>query len=292
VAGPAGPATVTDFIQAVHFKGIGSMRALSQSVLAVAVVAAMTVPAGTAGVDSTAASLPLNSGVESIAPARDDVVGVASPVVVTFSKPVPNRLVAERDLAIRSIPAMTGKYEWLEANVLQWVPDRFWPAHDTVMLSVAGKRAQFQTGPAVVGVADISDHTFTVTIDGVEADSIALPSPHHLPHAGEPGVLLASMGRPDYPTPPGTYPVLAKERSVLMDSSSVGIPVTAPDGYYINVDYAVRITRRGLFVHSAPWAVPVIGFENISHGCISLMPAAAEWYFNTVNVGDPVIVQE
>ena len=40
----------------------------------------------------------------------------------------------------------------------------------------------------------------------------------------------ASMGRPEYPTPVGTYTVLSKERSVVMDSSSVGIPVDAPDG--------------------------------------------------------------
>jgi len=79
---------------------------------------------------------------------------------------------------------------------------------------------------------------------------------------------------------------------VKMDSSSVGIPVDAPDGYLLDVDYAVRFTHRGLFVHSAPWAVPSMGLDNTSHGCISLIPAAAEWYFNTVRVGDPVIVQE
>jgi len=54
------------------------------------------------------------------------------------------------------------------------------------------------------------------------------------------------------------------------------------------VDYATRISSRGLFVHSAPWAVQSLGRENVSHGCISLSPADAEWYFNTVNVGDPV----
>jgi lipoprotein-anchoring transpeptidase ErfK/SrfK len=77
-----------------------------------------------------------------------------------------------------------------------------------------------------------------------------------------------------------------------MDSSSVGIPVDAPDGYLLTVDYAVRITSRGLFVHSAPWAVNSLGYDNVSHGCISLSPEDAEWYYNTVNVGDPVIVQE
>jgi len=102
----------------------------------------------------------------------------------------------------------------------------------------------------------------------------------------------ASMGRPEYPTPAGSYTVLSKERSVTMDSSSVGIPVDAPDGYLLTVDYAVRITAHGLFVHSAPWAVNSLGLDNVSHGCISLSPEDAEWYYNTVNVGDPVIVQE
>ncbi len=218
---------------------------------------------------------------------------MAHPVVVTFHAPVANRRAAEHAIAVTSDPVMTGKFEWLDDDVVQWVPDRFWPAHTTVALSVGTRSTNFATGPAVVGVASISDHTFTVTIDGVEAGPpSALPSPHHRPHWGEPGVFPASMGRPEYPTPVDTYTVLSKERSVVMDSSSVGIPVDAPDGYHLTVDYAVRITSRGLFVHSAPWAVNSLGFENVSHGCISLSPEDAEWYFNTVNVGDPVIVRE
>lgn len=265
------------------------MRTITQAALAVAVVGT-TVLYGTGDVNNAAASRPLASDIESISPKPTDVVGVAQPVTVTFANPVANRAAAERDLAVKSVPAMTGKFEWLENNVVQWSPDSFWPARSTVMLSVGGLKTEIQTGPEVIGIADISDKTFTVTIDGQTPDW--MPAPHHSPRAGEPGVLLASMGRPEYPTPPGTYPVLAKERDVLMDSSSVGIPVDAPDGYLMNVEYAVRITRRGLFVHSAPWAVNAIGYENTSHGCIGLIPAAAEWYFNTVNVGDPVIVQE
>jgi lipoprotein-anchoring transpeptidase ErfK/SrfK len=228
-----------------------------------------------------------------VLPTRGEVVGVAHPVVVTFSAPVVDRRTAERTLDIRSTPAMTGKFEWLDDDVVQWVPDRYWPAHRTVALSVDRSSTDFETGPAVIGVANISDHTFTVSIDGVESGPpSAMPAPHHRPHWGEEGVFPASMGRPDYPTPVGTYTVLSKERDVVMDSSSVGIPVDAPDGYLLDVEYAVRITSRGLFVHSAPWAVNSLGSENVSHGCISLSPEDAEWYFNTVNVGDPVIVQE
>ncbi len=268
------------------------MRAVVRCVLAVIGIAA-TVVAGPTGVSLAAANQSDGFAIASVLPTRGEVVGVAHPVVVTFRAPVANRHAAERAIEVKSAPAMTGKFEWPENDVVQWVPDRFWPAHSTVALSVGGLSTNFATGPAVVGVASISDHTFTVSIDGVEAGPpSALPAPHHRPHWGEEGVFPASMGRPEYPTPVGTYTVLAKERSVVMDSSSVGIPVDAPDGYHLTVDYAVRITSRGLFVHSAPWAANSLGFENVSHGCISLSPEDAEWYFNTVNVGDPVIVQE
>jgi lipoprotein-anchoring transpeptidase ErfK/SrfK len=211
-------------------------------------------------------------------------------VVVTFTRPVLDRWAAERALRVDA-PGMTGHYEWPQDDVAQWVPDQYWPAHTTTALSVGTKPMSVTTGPAVMGVADVSEHTFTVTIDGAHAGPpVALPSPHHRKYWGEDGVLPASMGRPEYPTPLGKYTVLGKERDVLMDSSSVGIPVNSADGYMLDVEYAVRITSRGLFVHSAPWAENALGYENVSHGCVSLSPTDAEWYYNTVNVGDPVVV--
>ena len=52
-------------------------------------------------------------------------MGVAHPVVVTFSAPVANRHAAERAIEVKTAPAMTGKFEWLGYDVVQWVPDRF-----------------------------------------------------------------------------------------------------------------------------------------------------------------------
>src|ERR1700704_1202791 len=238
------------------------MRAVIRCVLAVIAIAASAVT-GPAGVSVAAANQSYGFAIASVLPTPGEVVGVAHPVVVTFRAPVANRHAAERAIEVKSTPAMTGKFEWLDNDVVQWVPDRFWPARSTVALSVGGLSTDFITGPAVVGVASISDHTFTVSIDGVKAGPpSALPAPHHRPHLGEQGVFPASMGRPEYPTPVGTYTVLAKERSVIMDSSSVGIPVDAPDGYLLTVDYAVRITSRGLFAHSAPLDVNSLGDDN------------------------------
>ena len=267
------------------------MRAVVRCVLAMIAITTGLF-AGPSGVGQAAANRP-GFAIASVLPKPGAVVGVANPVVVTLGAPVTTRFAAEEAIDIMSAPAMTCKFQWLDNNVVQWVPDRFWPAHSTVALSVGGRPTTFATGPKVVGVASISDHTFTVTIDGVEAGPpTSLPAPHHRPHWGQAGVFPATMGRSAYPTPVGIYPVLSKERSVVMDSSTVGIPVNSPDGYHLTVDYAVRFTSRGLFVHSAPWAVNSLGNDNVSHGCISLSPEDAEWYFKTVNIGDPVIVRE
>jgi lipoprotein-anchoring transpeptidase ErfK/SrfK len=267
------------------------MRAVVRCVFTLTLIAG-TVVTGPAGASRAATNQSSRFAIASVLPTPGEVVGVAHPVVVRFRAPVTNRSAAERAIDVKSTPAMTGKFEWLDNDVVQWVPDRYWPAHNTVKLSVHGLSTEFKTGPTVLGVADISDHTFIVSVDGVGATPPPRPAPHHRPHWGEDGVMLASMGRPEFPTPVGSYTVLSKDRSMIMDSSSVGVPLTDPAGYRVPVDYAVRITHRGIFVHSAPWAVNSMGFENVSHGCISLSPADAEWYFNTVNIGDPVIVKE
>jgi len=250
-------------------------------------LAALVMPAG---LSSAAAGQSPGGGIVSIGPASGAVVGVAHPVVVTFSAPVLDRRAAERTVPVRTTPAMTGSYQWAGDNELHWVPDHYWPAHSTVALSVGKRTADFKTGPQVVGVANLSAHTFTVTVDGEEAGP--LPAPHHRPHWGEDGVLPATMGKTEFPTPVGRYSVLAKDRKVLMDSSSVGIPVDDPEGYHFEVEQAVRISRRGLYVHSAPWALRSLGVENVSHGCVGLSPTDAEWYFDRVNVGDPVIIEQ
>jgi len=268
------------------------MRAVVRSVLAVITIA-VSMFAGPVGNSVAAVNRANLFDIVSVRPESGPVVGVAHPVVVTFAGPIANRAAAERAIDIASVPAMTGRFEWLGSDVVQWVPDGFWPAHSTVALSVGGRPRTFATGPKVLGVASAADHTFTVTIDGIESGpSSPLPAPHHRPRWGEPGVFPASMGRSKYPTPVGIYRVMAKERGIVMDSSTVGIPVNSPDGYHLKVDYAVRFTSRGLFVHDAPWAVNSLGSENVSHGCVSLSVEDAEWYFNTVNVGDPIIVRE
>jgi lipoprotein-anchoring transpeptidase ErfK/SrfK len=248
-----------------------------------AVVGSVLVVSGLSMVISTdpaagaAAGSAYPTGVAGVSPAPGETVGVAAPVTVTFTGPVADRLAAQRSITVTPAGAphpVAGSFTWLDDRTAQWTPAQFFPAHSTVDVSVGGFPLSFNTGSTVVGVASISNHTFTVSIDG----EVARQMP-------------ASMGKPKHPTPIGQFTALEKQRSVVMDSRTIGIPLSDPEGYKLTVANAVRVTWGGVYVHSAPWSVGEQGYSNVSHGCINLSPDNAAWYFNTVNVGDPIIVQ-
>lgn len=211
--------------------------------------------------------------VASILPADGAVVGVAHPVVVAFTAPVSDPPAAERSIHVWSPSNMPGHFEWVRDDVVQWVPDRYWPTHSHVSVGVQALRTGFDVGDEVTGVASISAHTFTVSRNGEVLRTMP-----------------ASMGKPTRPTPIGHFTALEKQRSVVMDSRTIGIPLSSPEGYKITAQYAVRVTWSGVYVHSAPWSVDSQGYANVSHGCINLSPDNAAWYFNTVDVGDPITV--
>ena len=234
-------------------------------------IIAFAIPAATASAAAPTATPGLT--VADVQPAGGATVGVGHPVIVTYTAPVSDRAAAERSIRIVSPAQTAGRYEWLDNRTVQFVPNKFWPAHSEVKLFAGGMPLSFDVGASVVGVADISAHTFTVSIDG----EVAREMP-------------ASMGKPKHPTPVGSFTVLGKESPVVMDSRTIGIPLDDPEGYKLTVYYAVRITWGGVYVHSAPWSTGSQGYANVSHGCINLSPDNAAWYYNNVGIGDPVIV--
>jgi lipoprotein-anchoring transpeptidase ErfK/SrfK len=254
-----------------HLGGTQTVRRAIRNVLAVMGIAVIA----TAGsVSTSSAGVTTPTDVASIQPVSGQTVGVAMPVTVTFEQAIANRADAERTIAVTSPATPPGSFTWLNDHVVQWNPDGFWPAHSPITVTAGGAKTTFQTGATVVGVADIDAHTFTVSIDG----QVVREMP-------------ASMGKSKFPTPQGTFSVLRKEEVVVMDSRTIGIPLDDPEGYKLTVEHAVRITNGGVYVHSAPWSTGSQGYANVSHGCINLGPDNAAWYFDMVNVGDPVIVQ-
>ena len=99
------------------------------------------------------------------------------------------------------------------------------------------------------------------------------------------------MGKSGYETRNGTYYVLEKFADIVMDSSTYGVPVSDDEGYKIKVQDAVRIDNSGIFVHSAPWSVGSQGESNVSHGCINISPANAQWFYDNFGSGDAVVIK-
>ncbi|WP_309233058.1 L,D-transpeptidase [Blastococcus sp. TML/C7B] len=85
--------------------------------------------------------------------------------------------------------------------------------------------------------------------------------------------------------------VTESHRDITMDSSTFGLAVDAPGGYRTDVEYAVRISNNGEFVHAAPWSESSQGIENVSHGCINLSTDRAGWFFGFAQPGDVVEVK-
>jgi lipoprotein-anchoring transpeptidase ErfK/SrfK len=249
------------------------MVSLSKAVRYVLVTAGLAVLMLNGPVGSAVAALPEPISVAKITPNSGQVVGVGMPVTVTFTKPVVNRDFAERTLAFSS-RAPEGKFSWLDDNTMQFTPSTYWPAHSSIMVSIGGAKQTFETAAATLGVASVSQHTFTVSIDGQVIKTMP-----------------ASMGKSKHPTPIGSFTALEKQNPVVMDSRTIGIPLTDPEGYKLTVYWATRVTWGGVYVHAAPWSVAQQGSSNVSHGCINLSTDNAKWYYNQVNVGDPIVVK-
>ncbi len=239
-------------------------------------VAASAVMMLSGSVGAAVAALPEALPVAAITPSGGPAVGVGMPVTVTFSRPVADRGRAERTIEFSS-PKMTtapaGTFSWPADNKMQFTPSTYWPAHSSITVSVGGFKQSFETATATLGVASISGHTFTVSIDGQVVKTMP-----------------ASMGKPKHPTPVGSFTAMSKENPVIMDSRTIGIPLNDPEGYKLTVYYAVRVTSGGVYVHAAPWSVAQQGSSNVSHGCINLSTDNAQWYYNQVNLGDPIVI--
>ncbi|GAB2529577.1 L,D-transpeptidase [Nocardia heshunensis] len=242
-------------------------KALRVLFVASFLAAAAALGSGAAGAALLAPNLP---AVQAISPAPGQTVGIAAPVTVQFAKAVTDRAQAEAMVDVRAENSLAGHFTWLDDRQLMWQPANYLPASAPITVFAGRQHIKFQTNGGTTADADMSAHTFTVWINGVAR------------------TMPASMGKPGRETPVGTFPVLSHERSVTFDSRTIGIPLSSPEGYLITGEFAERLTWGGVYVHSAPWSVDSQGNSNVSHGCINLAPADAEWYYDNVSIGDPV----
>jgi lipoprotein-anchoring transpeptidase ErfK/SrfK len=215
-------------------------------------------------------------------------VGVGMPIRVYFDRPVVNKADVERHLKVTSSTPTDGVWNWFDDTEVHFRPSTYWPANTDVKLSAdlygidfghgvwgeKDKTVSFHVGDKHVSIVDAAAHTMQV----YDGDQLIQNFP-------------MSAGSTANPTRNGPHVVAESYRSIVMDSSTFGLAADAPGGYRTKVDYAVRISNNGEFVHSAPWSVGQQGYSNVSHGCINLSPSRALWFFNWAVPGDVVDVK-
>jgi lipoprotein-anchoring transpeptidase ErfK/SrfK len=224
-----------------------------------------------------------------LSPGDNATVGVGMPVVVKLSVAVApaDRAAFVKHLTVTSSPAQNGAWRWFSDKELHWRPAVYWTAGTkvTVKAAVAGYNAgggawgvkdvttNYSIGDAHVSKVDTQTHQMAVTNNGAVVKMFPV-----------------STGNTKYPTKSGIHVTNEKLRTTTMDSATVGIPRNSPDGYYETVEWNVRISNSGEFVHAAPWSVDSQGRANVSHGCVNASPTDAEWFYNFSWTGDVVEV--
>ena len=217
-------------------------------------------------------------------------VGVGMPVSIQFDSAVATpqmRAEIERRVSVRTVPQTRGAWGWLDDRQLMWRPAEYWRPGTKVSVNAPltgvqtgpdkwvanDDQASFTIGSSMVSTVDMKAHTMTVRRGGQVIKVIPVST-------GKPGPLTETRY--------GTKVIIRKEGEVTMDSSTVGIPKGDPDYYKIETKWNLRVTWTGEYLHSAPWSVGSQGSANVSHGCVNMAPANAQWMFENSKVGDVV----
>jgi lipoprotein-anchoring transpeptidase ErfK/SrfK len=224
----------------------------------------------------------------SVAPLDGETVGVGMPVIVTFDVPVSDRAAMERHMTVTSTPRQLGTWHWVSDTEVHWRPRTYWRAgsHVSVDLDInsvdAGngiygqesRHVEFDVGDSVVSRIDVAAHRMRVFVNGDLARTIPI-----------------SAGKPGWETRSGTKVIIEKFRRKRMNAATIGVDRDDPEYYNLsNVQYALRVTYSGEFLHAAPWSVGSQGSANVSHGCVGMSLEDAAWLYSITSRGDVVEV--
>jgi lipoprotein-anchoring transpeptidase ErfK/SrfK len=222
----------------------------------------------------------------SVSPLTRDTVGVAMPIIVRFDLPVQNRELFEKNMHVETSKPTEGRWAWFSNREVHYRTNDYWPAETDVTVKILvnslpagdgiyGQQDQvvtFHVGQRVVGYVDVNTYTLTIK----DNDQVVRTIP-------------VSTGDSKHRTRQGTKVIMEKLRKVDMDAATTGVDSEDDDYYDLeDVEYAMRLTNSGEFLHAAPWSVGSQGRANVSHGCTGMSTANAEGLFGHMKKGDPV----
>ncbi|MFF4101547.1 Ig-like domain-containing protein [Streptomyces sp. NPDC001903] len=218
------------------------------------------------------------------------VVGVAQPVSIVFDNPVKNKAEVEKHLKVTTSNNTEGSWGWFKDysgnDRVDWRPKEYWKSGTDVKVEmnlngvdsgqgggmfVKDYNTEFKIGKDRRLQVNLDTHKMTVTEDGQTVKTIPVS-------AGTPGGQKASWS--------GKMVLMAKEGTIRMDSQTVGLG----DSYDKMVDYSMRVTWSGMYIHAAPWNSGNFGRANTSSGCVGMSDANAKDLFAETQPGDLVEV--
>lgn len=224
--------------------------------------------------------------------------GVGIVPVVHFDEPVTDRGAAEKALIVTTSPRLTGVWNWVDNQNVHWRPRTYFPTGTKVTMTAkvygvqvgpglygqSDQRVSFTIGAKHVSVADDRTHTVKVYFN----DKLVRAMPTSM---GQGGWVTGAGGQQiSLWTMPGTYTVIGHRDPVLMDSSTYGLPVNSPKGYKEYIYKATQISTDGIYLHQLDSTVWAQGNTDVSHGCLNLNRANAQFFYTASRVGDVVQV--
>ena len=113
---------------------------------------------------------------------------------------------------------------------------------------------------------------------------------------------LVTTGRPELPSPPGTWWVEGKQSPTVFKA---GVPSSSPDWYPDTpINYAIQYHSHGYFIHDSWWRAdygPGTNFPHAdssgdpfssqgSHGCVNLAKGDAAWVYGFVQPYTNIVI--
>ncbi|MFI0447073.1 Ig-like domain-containing protein [Actinomadura sp. 6N118] len=214
--------------------------------------------------------------------------GVGTPIILNFDREVRNKDQVERALEVKAEKPVEGAWRWIGNQQVVYRTKSYWPAHQKVTLvaHLAGVRAAkgvygtkdltrtFKIGASRISTVNLKKHKMTVKVDGKKVRTV--------PVSGGNGTTL------EYTTTSGTHLAMEKDNPTRMISP--GRKKGDPGYYDLLINYAVRISNSGEYLHQTAGEYYCLGEANCSHGCVRQPAKDAVWFYRTVQPGDVVVV--
>jgi len=215
-----------------------------------------------------------------------------------------DKLAAEKAVTVETSPHVAGAWAWQDNQRMLWRPEHYWPSGTKV--TIKAKIYGVRLGDGLYGQADKSIR-FTIGRKQVTiADDNAPRAVNKVRVYNAAGHVIRTMNTSmgehsgvtvngnyiNFYTLDGTYTVLEHDNPAYMSSDSYGLPSSSPGGYAREPIYwSTKISVDGIYLHeltSTIWAQD--HGEDVSHGCLNLNTANAQWFYHHSLIGDPVVV--